>query len=110
MRRKQNWHIILPCILAVLSVLDLVFTLIIVDSGRGVEKNPVMRYLLDEHGYATTSVVKLTLTGFCCCMMWFALRQEENKAFIHLICGIVLGMYVLLGFWWIYCWIIFFFY
>ncbi len=77
MHIKQNWHIILPCILAVLSVLDLIFTLIIVNSGRGVEKNPIMLYLMEEHGYVTTSVVKLTITGFCCYVMWFALREKK---------------------------------
>ena len=110
MRIKHHWHIILPCILAVLSALDLVFTLIIIDSGRATEKNPIMRYLLEEHGYVTTSAVKLTLTGFCCYMMWFALREKKNKSLIHLLSCIVLGVYTLLGLWWIYCWIIFFFY
>lgn len=107
---KKNWHIILPCILAVLSSLDLVFTLIIIDSGRGVEKNPIMRYFIEEHGYITTSIFKLTLTGFCCYILWFALKQKENKYLIYLLSSIVLGVHVLLGFWWIYCWIIFFFY
>ena len=110
MRIKQNWHIILPCVVAILSVLDLVFTLVIIDTGRGVEKNPIMRYLLEEHGYVTTSVIKLTLTGFCCYVLWVALREKKNKFLIHLLSYIALGVYTLLGFWWIYCWIIFFFY
>ena len=110
MRIKQNQHIILPCILVILSVLDLAFTLIFLDSGRGIEKNPVMRYMFEEHGYVTTSVIKLTVTGLCCYMMGFALKKTGDNPFVCLLCYIALGMYALLGLWWIYCWIIFFFY
>ncbi len=110
MRIKQNQYIILPCILAVLSVLDLVFTLIILDSGRGIEKNPIMLYVFEELGYVAASVVKLTFTGLCCCVIWFALKEAKNKFLVYLLCYVALGVYTLLGLWWIYCWIIFFFY
>lgn len=72
---KKHWYLILPCILAVLSALDLIFTLIIIDLGRGTEKNPIMRYLMEEHGYVTTSVVKLIVTGVCSSISVAGIKQ-----------------------------------
>lgn len=109
MRIKQNWHIILPCILALLSTLDLVSTLIILKTDRAVERNPIFRYLIETHGYEAMSVVKLGLTAFACIIIWRALK-EKKKSLTHLLTWIIFGVYTLLGLWWVYCWIIFFFY
>lgn len=106
---KQNWHIILPCILALFSTIDLVFTLIILEADRAIEQNPIMRYLLKTHGWGVMSAVKLGLTAVGCVLIWRAL-QEKKKFLIHLLTWITLGVYTLLGFWWIYCWVVFFFY
>ena len=110
MHIKKHWHIIFPCILALASILDLCFTLIIITADtRFYEGNPVFNYLLETYGYTATSIIKLGLTGLQCCLLWHVLKKK-HKTLNYCLSWIILGVYTLLGLWWIYCWIIFFFY
>lgn len=107
---KNHWHIIFPCVLALASTLDLCFTLIIISADqRFYEANPIMRYSFETYGYTNTTVIKLVLTGLQCWLIWYILKKK-HETLNYWLSFTILGVYTLLGLWWTYCWIIFFFY
>jgi hypothetical protein len=111
MMLKKKWHIILPIIVAVCSMLDLTSTLIALNLPDGVfeEGNPVMRYLFDHFGYVGASAIKILLTVFQCLLTWDIIKKGD-KIMSFILSAATLTAFSILGLWWAFCWFFYFSY